>query len=63
LKLRGGGCFANLSQEPKIFEWSKNAPDWRIAKMGLCLEGKCTNKQCKAYNSTVIINMGVPVIF
>jgi len=64
LRLRGGGgTFADLSQQPKVFEWSKNAPDWRIAKMGLCLEGKCTNKQCKAYKSTVIINMGVPVIF
>ena len=64
LRLRGGGgSFADLSRWPQVFEWSKNAPDWRIAKMGLCLEGKCTNKQCKAYKSTVIINMGVPVIF
>jgi hypothetical protein len=64
LRLKGGGyCFADLSQQPQKFEWSKNAPDWRIAKMGLCLEGKCTNEKCEAYNSTVIINMGVPVIF
>jgi ubiquitin len=63
LRLRGGGSFAYFSQQPQIFEWSKTAPDWRIAKIGLCLEGKCTNEQCKAYNNMVIINMGVPVVF
>lgn len=64
LKLRGGGgSFADLTQQPSSFEWSKTGPKWRIAKMGLCLEGKCKNTWCKAFNRTVIINMGVPIIF
>lgn len=31
--------------------------------MGLYLEGECTNKSCVAYHRTVIMNIGVPVIF
>ncbi len=58
-----GDEFADLNKEPQLFKWSKNAPKWRTAKIGLCLEGKCTNKQCEAYNNNVIINMGVPIMF
>ncbi|CAF1051853.1 unnamed protein product [Brachionus calyciflorus] len=36
--------------------------DWRIAKAGLCLEGKCENSECLAFNEMVIMNMGVPYI-
>ena len=34
---------------------------WRLARKGLCLEGKCTNFKCEAYSQMVIINMGVCV--
>ena len=64
LKLRGGAMlFADLCQLPQVFEWSIKAPRWRTAKPGLCLEGKCSNIKCEAYNHTVIINMGVPIVF
>lgn len=62
-RLRGGGCsFADLCQQPKIFEWNNEAPKWRVAKIGLCLEGKCINKNCVAFNKMVVVNMGVPII-
>ncbi len=62
--MRGGGAsFADTTSQPQIFEWSKSAPDWRVASMGLSLEGQCQNTKCKAYKSMVIINMGAPVIF
>jgi len=59
----GGGSFADVSKPGKIFDWSKDAPDWRYASKGLCLEGKCSNKVCKAFNKMVIINMGDKCIF
>jgi len=64
LRLRGGGnSFADITRQPKIFEWSKSAPDWRVARMGLCFEGRCQNTKCKAFKRMVIINMGAPAIF
>ena len=39
-------------------DWGKDAPDWRIASPGLCLEGVCQNKSCKAYQQRVIMSMG-----
>jgi hypothetical protein len=64
LKLRGGGFdFTDLNYDPSRLQWSKNGPAWRNAKVGLCLEGKCTNPSCKAYNHTVIMNIGVPIIY
>lgn len=40
-------------------EFVKEAPEWRIVRRpGLCLEGKCTNKDCKANGKYVIINKG-----
>jgi len=66
LRLRGGGGpgmqFADITKEEKAksFEWSKSgAPDWRMARKGLCLEGKCLNERCRAYGRWVIINKGV----
>jgi len=62
LRLRGGGGpgmnFVDITQESKAItqKWSNTAPDWRVASPGLCLEGKCTNKDCRAYNSWVVIN-------
>ena len=38
--------------------WSSNAPKWRIAKSGLCVEGKCTNEECEANGNMVVISMG-----
>ena len=38
--------------------WSTTAPDWRRTRHGLCLEGKCTNNTCRAYNQQVIIPIG-----
>ena len=39
-------------------DWSSKAPKWRIAKPGLCVEGKCTNESCEANGNMVIISMG-----
>ena len=63
LRLEGGGgpMFADLSKEGKYFESSDKAPKWRVALQGLCLEGKCPNRKCKAYRRMVIINMGICV--
>lgn len=59
----GGGSFCDLTQDPKIFNWSTSGPEWRVARHGLCLEGPtCLNKECKAYKRMVIINMDAPVI-
>ncbi|KAJ6235108.1 polyubiquitin-like [Anaeramoeba flamelloides] len=63
LRLRGGfvgRSFVDVSNnEGKIKrQWSKSAPDWRIAKKGLSLEGKCPNKKCEAYDHNVIMNLG-----
>lgn len=38
--------------------WSESAPRWRVAGPGLCLEGVCKNKDCKAENKMVIVNIG-----
>lgn len=62
LRLRGGGevqMFADLSRGDLMKEqkWSKSAPRWRMASKGLCLEGKCKNKECGAYNHSVICNL------
>jgi len=64
LRLRGGGGgfdFADITQDHKAksFEWSNTAPAWRMAKRGLCLEGKCDNLQCQAFGCYVIINKGM----
>ena len=55
-----GVRFADIAEKssPKVIKWSKVAPAWRKAKPGLCLEGKCTNKKCKAYKCPVIMNLG-----
>ena len=62
LRLRGGCAneFVDVSNESAIrnYEWNSSAPDWRIAEEGLCLEGKCTNRKCKAFNKMVIYNHG-----
>ena len=65
LRLRGGGLgpglgmeFTNVADEkgPEKIKWSKEAPEWRRARRGLCIEGKCANRRCKAYSHMVIMN-------
>ena len=63
LRLRGGNSsadFVDVSSEkgPQKIQFSENAPDWRRARSGLCLEGLCNNKKCEAYSQYVIMNMG-----
>ncbi|CAF1536743.1 unnamed protein product [Rotaria sordida] len=62
LRLRGGNLgvdFVDLSDGSglKRLNWSTSAPEWLIASPGLCLEGQCTNRSCKAYSQTVIMNI------
>jgi hypothetical protein len=63
LSLRGGGLspeFADLTRKDivKTHSWSPEAPKWREAAPGLCLEGRCTNRRCDAFLQLVIINKG-----
>ncbi|KAA6401788.1 MAG: putative ring and ubiquitin domain containing protein [Streblomastix strix] len=39
-------------------QWSKVAPEWRIAGPGLAVEGICTNNRCKAKGQMVIHSAG-----
>jgi hypothetical protein len=57
----GTFSFVDVSSEngPVKMEFNNKAPDWRICKKGLCLEGPCTNEKCKAFNQMVVMNMGV----
>jgi len=43
----------------KRVPWAKNAPAWRTAIRGICLEGKCTTQICQAYLKQVIIGIGL----
>ena len=62
LRLRGGGrgpcSFVDVSDEGVAVTkaWSREAPNWRIAEHGLCLEGVCKNPKCKAFRSPVLCN-------
>ncbi len=63
MRLSGGGCapgsqFIDISNPsgPTRKKWSEDAPQWRIASPGLCLEGVCKNKKCRAYKHHVIMN-------
>ncbi|CAF3601955.1 unnamed protein product [Rotaria sp. Silwood1] len=38
--------------------WATEAPRWRIAGRGLCLEGICNNPQCEANGKQVIMSIG-----
>jgi len=63
LRLRGGGpgdpiMFADLESSRDI-SFSKEAPKWRRATPGLCLEGPCTNKDCDAFKQIVVCNKGM----
>ena len=58
LNLRGGGgdTFVDVNQNLQQSNWSHGAPLWRVCNEGLCLEGKCMNINCCAFNKNVIMN-------
>lgn len=60
LNLRGGGGgfkFADLEKNAtQTLDFSEKAPWYRSAEPGLCIEGKCTNKDCAAEGCMVISN-------
>jgi len=65
LRLRGGGPgpvaqFADVSDSSGLEEraFVDSAPEWRVAQPGLCLEGKCSNRSCRAHGKMVILNHG-----
>ena len=62
LRLRGGGSsvFVDIenSQGIENHQFSSSAPDWRIATLGLNIEGICKKSQCAAYNKQVICQIG-----
>jgi hypothetical protein len=51
--------FADMSQPGDNEQWSDDAPDYRIAEPGLCLEGKCRNDSYDAHDELVIMNNGI----
>ena len=56
-----GMDFVDVSNDRglKNVDWSQDAPNWRRASPGICLEGKCTKQSCPAFNQKVIINIGL----
>jgi len=60
---RCGFPFVDITNDSKakLITWSERAPQWRVAAPGLCVEGKCQNRDCKAFKSGVIINKGMGV--
>ncbi|CAF1000875.1 unnamed protein product [Rotaria magnacalcarata] len=56
-----GAAFVDVSNTSglKRIQWSHTAPSWRIAKPGICLEGKCNNTNCIAVGQQVIMNIGL----
>ena len=51
------------SKGPTEYQWSTTAPSWRMAAHGMCLEGKCCNSKCEAFECMVIMNMGKRVCY
>ncbi|CAF1390593.1 unnamed protein product [Didymodactylos carnosus] len=56
-----GKTFVDLNKNNglKRIEWSSHAPNWRIARPGICLEGKCLNESCATHKQLVVINVGI----
>jgi hypothetical protein len=56
-----GRSFVDLNNTSALqrLTWSATAPNWRIARPGICLEGKCNNRNCEAYEDLVVINLGI----
>jgi hypothetical protein len=55
-----GVKFINVNDDQAITrnEWSAEAPRWRRARPGMCVEGLCTNPACVANNQMVVIPLG-----
>lgn len=55
-----GSRFIDVSNENGLKKraWSRKAPRWRRSIRGLCLEGKCLNPACEAFNQYVIMRIG-----
>ena len=51
------------SFKSNVFEWPKSEPEWRTAKSGLCIEGKCSNRSCKAFGQMVVLNRSLPICY
>ncbi len=62
LKVHVGGrtmsrTFVDITKDKlRKIRWNKDAPDWRLARHGLCLEGLCKNEACPAYDKMVVMN-------
>ncbi|CAF3916912.1 unnamed protein product [Rotaria sp. Silwood1] len=61
--LKKSNRFVDLADLSAVVEipFVTSAPEWRLAEKGLCLEGKCENKKCKAFNQMVVINMNMGI--
>ena len=66
-RLSGGGVglppglsFVDIDADaaPKAISWAKTGPRWRVAKPGLCIEGVCKKRGCRAFRKTVVMNFG-----
>lgn len=53
---------SNASGKQRL-PWDSSAPEWRRADPGLCIEGYCTTRSCRAYRQLVIHNAGSNVFF
>merc|ERR1712000_102782 len=58
LRLRGAGFNFNELKSMEVKKWSNNAPNYRIAKQGLCYEGNCNTEYCDAYKKQCVIPKG-----
>ena len=62
-KVIGGGCvqdFCDVSQNIyKDKDFCDKAPDWAKVTKGLNIDGKCSYKNCKAYDKTVTCRLGM----
>jgi hypothetical protein len=56
--LTAGSLFVDMSNTNALErrQWSSKAPQWRVAMPGLSVEGVCTNRECEAFDRSVIIN-------
>ena len=43
---------------PKAISWAESGPGWCAAKPGLCIEGVCKKRGCRAFRKSVVMNFG-----
>lgn len=55
--------FADVSDSRNLRKqaWAREAPSWRIARPGLCVEGHCRNPACAAAGRMIICNKAMGV--